>query len=226
MADLPLIVFDVNETLLDLETMTPTFERILGDRSAMRLWFMQLITYSQALTLAGIYVPFTDIGAAVLAMLAEARGIKVGEAERRELTDRFAAMPPHAEVPGALRRLKSEGFRLFTLTNNAAAISRRQLAHAELLDVFEQCFSVDESHRYKPAPEAYAVVTRALKVSAARLDMVACHTWDTIGAVSAGWNAALIKRTGNEVIDVLPEPHITGGDLNEVADWLIATYKR
>ena len=226
MAELPLIVFDVNETLLDLETMTPTFERVFGDRSAMRLWFMQLIIYSQALTLADIYVPFTDIGAAVLAMLGEARGIKIGEAERRELTDRFATMPPHAEVPGALRRLKSEGFRLFTLTNNTAAISRRQLAHAELLDVFEQCFSVDESHRYKPAPEAYAVVTRALKVSAAMIYMVACHTWDTVGAVSASWNAAFIKRAGNDVIDVLPEPPITGCDLNEVADRLIATYRR
>ena len=30
MAALPLIVFDVNETLLDLETMEPTFERVFG----------------------------------------------------------------------------------------------------------------------------------------------------------------------------------------------------
>jgi 2-haloacid dehalogenase len=30
MAALPLIVFDVNETLLDLETMEPTFARIFG----------------------------------------------------------------------------------------------------------------------------------------------------------------------------------------------------
>src|SRR5215469_17129321 len=110
----PLIVFDVNETLLDLEAMTPTFERIFGDRSAMRLWFMQLITYSQALTLADIYVPFADIGAAILAMLGEARGIKIGEAERRELTERFATMPPHAEVPGALWRLKSETYAVVT----------------------------------------------------------------------------------------------------------------
>jgi 2-haloacid dehalogenase len=58
------------------------------------------------------------------------------------------------------------------------------------------------------------------------LYLIACHTWDTIGAVSAGWNAALIKRTGNDAINVLPEPHITGWDLNEVADRLIATYKR
>ena len=31
MPALPLIVFDVNETLLDLQTMEPTFERIFGD---------------------------------------------------------------------------------------------------------------------------------------------------------------------------------------------------
>lgn len=46
MATPSLIVFDVNETLLGLETMEPTFERIFGERSAMRLWFAHLIPYS------------------------------------------------------------------------------------------------------------------------------------------------------------------------------------
>ena len=70
MTGLPFIVFDVNETLLDLESLTPTFERIFGDRLALRRWFAELILYSEALTLAGIYVPFTDIGGAVLNMVA------------------------------------------------------------------------------------------------------------------------------------------------------------
>jgi len=39
MAALPLVVFDVNETLLDLKTLEPTFQRIFGDNGAMRLWF-------------------------------------------------------------------------------------------------------------------------------------------------------------------------------------------
>ena len=73
MAALPLIVFDVNETLLDLGTMEPTFQRIFGDNSAMRLWFANLILYSAVLTVAGCYVPFTDIGAAVMEMLWQIR---------------------------------------------------------------------------------------------------------------------------------------------------------
>ena len=37
MAVLPLIVFDVNETLLDLTTLEPTFERIFREKGTLRL---------------------------------------------------------------------------------------------------------------------------------------------------------------------------------------------
>jgi 2-haloacid dehalogenase len=93
----------------------------------MRLWFAHLITYSGALTLAGVCVPFTDIGAAVLRMLVATRGITISDADAAELTDRFATMPPHPEVPGALHRLRDHGFRLFTLTDNTLDLSGRQL---------------------------------------------------------------------------------------------------
>lgn len=127
MAKLPLIVFDVNETLLDLQTMEPTFQRIFNDRGAMRLWFANLVLYSAALTVAGSYVPFTDIGGAVMKMMADVSGIKITDADRKELTDRFSTMPPHKEVPAALRKLRSAGFRLFTLTDNLLEVQTRQL---------------------------------------------------------------------------------------------------
>jgi 2-haloacid dehalogenase len=98
----PIIVFDVNETLLDLDALHPALDRIFGDPAALRLWFANLITYSEALTLAGVYIPFTDIGAAVMRMLAAARGITINDTDAAELTDRFATMPPHPEVPAAL----------------------------------------------------------------------------------------------------------------------------
>src|SRR5271166_5123541 len=100
----PLIVFDVNETLLDLQTMEPTFQRIFGDKQAMRLWFANLIMYSAALTVAGCYVPFTDIGAAVMKMLADTQAIKIGDADKAELKEKFSTMPPHKEVPAVLTK--------------------------------------------------------------------------------------------------------------------------
>lgn len=37
-----MIVFDVNETLLDIEILNPFFERTFGDARVMRQWFSEL----------------------------------------------------------------------------------------------------------------------------------------------------------------------------------------
>jgi 2-haloacid dehalogenase len=221
----PLIVFDVNETLLDLEVMTPAFERIFGRQNAMREWFANLILYSGALTLAQVYVPFTEIGSAVMKMLADARGIEITEADKRALTDRFSTMPPHSEVPGALLRLRQAGFRLFTLTDNLLEVQGRQLESGGIIQHFERRFSVDQAVRqHKPALAAYRYVEQQLKVRPDQLFLVAAHAWDTLGAVAAGWGAALIKRPGNEVLGVGPQPSLVGGDLDSVATQLIARF--
>jgi 2-haloacid dehalogenase len=225
MSALPLIVFDVNETLLDLRTIEPVFERIFGDKDAMRLWFANLVMYSLALTVSGSYVPFTDIGAAVMKMQADTQGIKISDPDRRELTEKFATMPPYPEVPAALRKLRDAGFRLFTLTNNLVEVQTRQLAQGGLVGYFEKCFSVDSVKVFKPSRQTYAHVEQALGVGPSQLCMVACHTWDTLGAVAVGWEAALVKREGNDLLDVGPQPQIVGDDLNDVADQLIARHR-
>src|SRR6202000_825196 len=179
MTKLPLIVFDVNETLLDLETMEPIFARIFDDKSAMRLWFANLIMYSAALTVAGCYVPFTDIGGAVMKMLADTRGIKIEDKDKKELTDKFSTMPPHREVPAALRKLRDAGFLLFTLTDNLLEVHTRQLEHAGIADLFERRFSADGVKHHKPSRQAYAYVEKELRAESSRLLPIVCHTSDT-----------------------------------------------
>jgi 2-haloacid dehalogenase len=217
------IVFDCNESLLDLTTVTPVFQRLFSEPGAMRLWFQELITYSQALTIAGVYVPFTDIGSAVLDKIAASKGIKITAADRHELTDRFATMPPYPDVPEGLRRLKGAGFHLYSLTDNIAAVSGRQLTHGGIVDLFDRRFSVDDTAKqHKPAPEAYGEVTRALGASPSEMCLVACHTWDTMGAQAVGWEAGLIRRVNNDVLDTAAQPQYVGKDLNAVADQIIA----
>jgi 2-haloacid dehalogenase len=224
MSNPPLIVFDVNETLLDLGTMEPIFERIFRQKGAMRLWFANLILYSAALTVAKQYVPFTDIGASVMKMMADTQGIEITEADKQELKDKFSTMPPYPEVPESLKRLRSAGFRLFTLTDNLMEVQTRQLKTGGIVEFFERRFSADGVKHHKPSPEAYAYVEKELGQGASRFLLIACHTWDTLGAVAAGWEAALIKRPGNDVLGVGPQPRFVGETLSDVADQLIATY--
>ena len=94
------------------------------------------------------------------------------------------------------------------------------------LDLFERRFSADEVRHHKPSRAAYAHVEKGLGVEPSQLCLVACHTWDTLGAIAAGWRAALIKRVGNDLLGVGPQPEIVGSDLNDVANELIARHKR
>jgi 2-haloacid dehalogenase len=169
-------------------------------------------------------VPFTDIGAAVLKMLADTRGIKITDEDKMELTERFLTMPPYPDVAVALDKLRGAGFRLFTLTNNLLEVQARQLEHEGIVSSFDRMFSVHAVQRHKPAPDVYRFVERELGAQPSQLCLVACHTWDTLGAAAAGWKAALVKRTGNDVLEVGPQPQIVGNDLVDVADQLIACH--
>src|SRR5262245_6880086 len=55
-------VFDVNETLLDIEFIAPLFHRLFGDAKVLREWFGQLVLYSNVITLSGSYTPFFALG--------------------------------------------------------------------------------------------------------------------------------------------------------------------
>jgi 2-haloacid dehalogenase len=46
----------------------------------------------------------------------------------------------------------------------------------------------------------------------------------SICAVAAGWEAALIKCAGNDVLRVDPQPQIAGDDLKDIANQLIARH--
>jgi 2-haloacid dehalogenase len=221
----PALVFDVNETLLDLDVLSPVFARIFGDASVMRTWFAELILYSEALTLAGLYEPFGALGAAALKMVGEIRGQRISDADIAAVRNAIAAMPPYPEVAGALRRLRDAGFRLFTLTNNPRETAEAQLEKAGIADLFERRFSVDDTaRRYKPAPETYAAVAAALNLPPDQLVLIACHTWDVLGALAAGWEAALVLRPNNAPLPVGPQPQIIGRNLDEIADALIARH--
>jgi 2-haloacid dehalogenase len=133
-------------------------------------------------------------------------------------------MPPYPEVPAALRKLRAAGFRLFTLTDNLPEVQTRPLEHGDIVDFFERRFSADGVKHQKPSPQAYGYVAKELGVEPSQLCLIACHTWDTLGAIAAGWKAALIKRVGNDVLGVGPQPQIVGANLNDVADQLIAQH--
>lgn len=218
-----IIVFDVNETLLDIESLEPLFQRVFASGRLMREWFAQLVLYSEAVTLADSYAPFGTLGAGVLRMMGEIHQVPIHDSDVEELRERTQAMPAHSDVPDALSRLKERGFRLVTLTNSAPDPQKSPLERAGIDGWFERQFSVDAVRRFKPAHETYGLVADALNVAPAALCLVAAHVWDTLGAQKAGCSAALVTRAGNATLPLpeLPQPEIVGPNLADVAGQIL-----
>lgn len=219
----PILVFDVNETLLDLTSLEPFFERLFGEAAVMREWFAQLILYSQTVTLAGGYVPFGKIALGVLRMIAATRDRDIADEDADELASLIGVMPAHADAKQSLGRLRDAGFRMVTLTNSAPGPSPSPLESAGLSSFFERAFSVDAVGRFKPDPATYQHVASELGEATSGLCLVACHIWDTIGAQSAGCFAAFVARQGNAELPAegFPAPDVAAPDLTDLADRII-----
>ena len=214
------LVFDVNETLIDLESLRPNFERIFGDATVLRTWFGELVTYSMTLTLSSFYVDFFDLGQAVLQMIADIRGVDPSADDRRELVEAMRTMPAHPDVVPGLERLLPDGHRLVTLTNSPHRSNvPSPLDNAGLSQYFERQFTDDVAGVFKPSTRLYRGVASDLVVPVSNCMLVAAHAWDTIGAQSAGMRGALLTRPGNAplILPGVPRPSVIAADLVELA---------
>jgi 2-haloacid dehalogenase len=218
-----IIVFDVNETLLDITTLEPLFHRVFGDRQILREWFSALVLYSQTMTLSGLYTPFGELGVGALRMTADIHQVGIGDEDIAELKKRMSTMPAHPDAIPALTRLRDAGLRLVTLTNSASGASPTPLEKAGLSHFFERTFSIEETGKFKPAPETYHLVAKALSVETSDLCLVACHLWDTIGAQAAGCRGAFLTRPHNAILTApgVPLPDLVAAELTDLADQII-----
>jgi 2-haloacid dehalogenase len=112
------LVFDVNETLIDIDALEPVFEQMFGDPRAMGEWFGQLVMYSMTTALSDCYVDFFTLGAGILRMLGEIHGAPISDDDVRRMRQAMLTMPPHPDVADELTALRDNGFRLATLTNS------------------------------------------------------------------------------------------------------------
>jgi 2-haloacid dehalogenase len=216
------LVFDVNETMLDIGALAPHFVRVFGDARVVHEWFSTVLLYSQVTTITGPYADFGAVARASLEMTAASRGVPLAAADRDAILTGLRTLPVHPDVRAGLEQLQKAGFRMVTLTNSAPAAVEQQLTNAGIAAFFERRLSVDSVKRFKPAPEVYNLVATELNVPVAQLRLIAAHAWDIVGAMRAGYAAAFVARPGKALYPLAPKPDIVEPDLLKIAARIIA----
>jgi 2-haloacid dehalogenase len=217
----PILVFDVNETLLDLRALQNPFRKVFGTPEVREEWFRRLLRQAFLTTITGPYVDFSTLGRQTLTEVAETQGQSLTSDEQDLILEAMTELPPHEEVDEALARLQDEGVRLVALSNGTPEMLEAQLAFAGLRSAFEAVFSADAAGRLKPASEPYEYVAHELGAGPSDLCMVAAHAWDIRGALRAGWAAAFVARPGKRLAPGDPVPDIVVEDLRGVAQQVL-----
>ena len=216
------IVFDVNETLLDLKALDPHFERIFGNKAVRGQWFAQLLRLSMVATITDTYHDFGALAGDALDMIALREGLTLANEERTQILKAIGSLPPHPEVAESLEMLQHAGLRLATLTNSSPRVLEAQMQHSGLRPYFERLLSVDAVRQFKPARATYEYAAQELGVPITDIRLVAAHDWDIAGAMHAGCAAAFVARPGQVLGSLQAKPDIIGADLTELARQIVA----
>jgi len=216
------ILFDINETVLDLSALRPKFEVVFGDPSVTPLWFAMLLHTSTVCAITGVRSRFADLAGTALTTLAARRGVVVSDQHRSDILGTFAALRPHADVAPALRQLRDAGFRTVAFSNSSLALVTSQITNSGLASLFDEILSVEESGSFKPDPMVYRALSDRLDRPLKELRLVATHDWDTHGALSAGLLAAYIDRTGAPYTAQYMRPDIFETNMGAIAEVIIA----
>ncbi|WP_146438736.1 haloacid dehalogenase type II [Crateriforma conspicua] len=213
------LIFDVNETLLDLTPLkTSVGSTLNGREDLLPLWFSTMLHYSLVENSIDQYHSFGDIGVAALQMVADREGISLSPEQAREaIVPVIRSLPAHPDVIEGLRELKRQGYRLVSLTNSSTAGAEAQLQNAGLTDLFEKRYSVEAVRKFKPDGATYRMVLDDLGVAASDAMMVAAHAWDLAGADHVGLQTAFISRPGASLYPNANKPDVIVDDLRELA---------
>ncbi|MBZ9728937.1 haloacid dehalogenase type II [Salegentibacter sp. JZCK2] len=213
-----IIIFDVNETLLNLIPLKEEVNAALQNEMGFDVWFPKLLHYSLVETTTGNYSNFSEIAAATFKMISGKFDKEFSDPEIKNILSEITKLPPYPDVKPGLEQLKNEGYKLIAFSNGKPDILKVQLKFAEIDSYFDGIHSVEEIKKYKPHPESYKHILRKYQVTPKRALMVAAHAWDIMGAKRAKLQTCFVERPGKNLFELAENPDFSVLGITEIPE--------
>ncbi len=216
-----MIVFDVNETLLDLDPVRAWFLTRFDGAIDASQWFGELLRLSFVSAATDRYSPFTSLASDALVTVAGSIGTSASPNDIETLGRLMRSLNAHDDAVDGIDRLTDAGFSVAALTNSPQDAAIAQLTHAGLDGAINPILSVEMVRRFKPHASVYRAAAERLGVSTSDMVMIAAHDWDIAGAMAAGCEGVFIERGGRPYSQAFPPPTLSASDVLLAATHLI-----
>jgi 2-haloacid dehalogenase len=190
------VIFDVNETLSDLQPLADAFAAVGLAPAGVEPWFAGVLRDGMALASVGENRPFADVASDSLRIRLADGGHSDPEVERGVDTvmESFRTLQVHEDVVAGVQALRDLGLRLVTLSNGSTSVAEGLLERAGIGGAFERLLSVEGTTAWKPHPDAYAYALAECESPPGEAMLVAVHPWDIHGAARAGLSTCWLNR--------------------------------
>ena len=216
------VLFDINETVLDLSPLKPKFETALGDRNLVATWFAMLLHASTVCALTGVKTSFAELAGVVLGRLAALNGRALSQSERSNVLGTFSSLAPLPDVQPASKSQQSHGYRTVAFSNSSRDLLAKQIGNSGLAPYFDFVLSVEDTGSFKPDIKVYEFAAAQLDRQISDLRLVAAHDWDTHGAMTAGMQGAFLDRDGAPYNPLYRRPDLVEMTMGALAASVIA----
>ena len=220
------ILFDINETVLDLTPLEGHFAAVFGDAPlGARLaaeWFARLLHASCVAAITEVESHFAELAGIMLDALAARQGVALSSESRAQILGAFATLQPHGDVVAALEYLAAQGYQRVAFTNSSLDLVERQFAASNLDAHFDRIISVEPTGCFKPHPKTYHFAAAELARPIGALRLIAAHDWDTHGALSAGMLGGFLNRHGAAYHPLYRKPDALADDMLSLAKAVVA----
>ena len=195
--------FDVYGTLINTQGLVPKIESMIGERATRfsTRWREKQLEYAFRRGLMQSYQDFSVCTKEALEYTCLEMETALTQAQKDELIQAYGCLPAFDDVKPALAKLKAAGTQVYAFSNGTKAVVARLLEHAGIDDYFIDIVSVDELQTFKPNPSVYQLLLDKTGAEKANTWLVSSNSFDLIGALSFGFNAAWVKRSDKAIFD-------------------------
>lgn len=188
-------VFDAYGTLFDVHSAVARFRQDIGPNAdrLSSIWRDKQLQYTWVRSLAGRHKPFHEVTAAALDFALEIVG-DVYKDVRGDLLNAYMTLDTYPEVPEVLATLKRGGAQLAILSNGSPEMLEAAVGSAEIGNLLDNVFSVEQIGIYKPDPRVYEIVTDTYQCAPGSISFQSSNRWDIAGAASFGFRTTWINR--------------------------------
>jgi 2-haloacid dehalogenase len=209
------LVFDAYGTLYDVHSVAQRCESCFPGKGMQlsQLWRAKQLEYTWQRSLMQRYVPFSQLTREALAYSCRALGLALSVEQMEALMSEYLRLEPFPDAGAALERLP---MKKAILSNGSPDLLMPLVRNSDLH--FEAVLSVDPLRVYKPAPQAYELAVKQLRVPKERIGFVSSNCWDALGARSYGFSVYWINRAGAPIDALGCKPNAELRSLAELPD--------